>query len=311
MKLAFLYAGQGSQKVGMGKDIYEEYPQVRHFFDNESAGFDIKKLCFDSPIELLSQTRYTQASMAAFAGAVTQLLYENDIRPDYLAGLSLGEYSALYASGAIDEDTLLDLLAFRGKVMEDCSAGKDTKMAAILGLEDEKVARAVERAANEGLGVVACANFNCPGQIVIGGETGAVDLAMKLCKEFGAKRCAALNVSGPFHTPLMNKASLELKERFKKVKFSDMTIPIIFNVTGHPIEEGQTVPGLLEDQVKSPVLFEKSIRYILAQGVETIVEIGPGKTIAGFVKKIDKNIRLYSVEDNESIDTVINQIRGE
>ncbi|MDR1117439.1 MAG: ACP S-malonyltransferase [Oscillospiraceae bacterium] len=299
MKLAFLYAGQGSQKEYMGKDFYESYPEIRPRFDSPRAGFDIKEICFSPGEERLSNTMYTQACMAAFAAAVTDLLAASGIVPDYAAGLSLGEYSALYCSGVFDADTLIELLAYRGKVMAETTADVPCAMYAVLGLSEELVTRAADEAARATGKVAACANFNCPGQIVIGGETSAVETAAALCKEYGSRRIMPLNVSGPFHTPLMEEASGLLWERFKTVKFSEMKIPVVFNCTAD-LSDDADIPDLLRRQVKSPVLFEKSVRRLEALGVDTVVEIGPGKVISGFVKKTAPEITVYSIEDIDS-----------
>ncbi len=305
MTIAFLYAGQGSQKEHMGEDFYNAFPQIRDRIDNKSAGMDIKDLCFNAPLTQLSQTRYTQPCMAAFAACVTDLLFEKGIKPDYTAGLSLGEYSALYAAGVFDEDTLLDVLAFRGKVMEATTSGMATKMMAILGLSAEGVNEAVNKAAAMGKGVVACANFNCKGQTVIGGELAAVELAGEYCMEAGAKRCIPLNVSAPFHTPLMEEAANLMHDKLATVDCHEMKVPVIFNTTADLIHDGETVQELLETQVKSPVLFEKSIMKLAELGVDTIIEIGPGSALSGFVKKTAPQIKTYVIEDVPSLEKTL------
>ena len=297
MKLAFLYAGQGSQKEKMGLDFYNAYPQIQHIFHNKNAGFDIAQACFSAPLEQLSQTRYTQACLAAFAAIVTDLLYERGIKPNYAAGLSLGEYSALYASGVFDIDTLIDLLAYRGKVMAETTKGLDTKMVAVMGLESDLIRTEVEKASNSGKGIVACANFNCKGQTVIGGHSSAVDCAVSLCTAAGARRCLPLNVSAPFHTPIMKEAAILMAGKLTDTVFGNMSVPIIFNATGDFLVEDQSIAHLLEIQVKMPVLFEKTILKLSDYGVDTVIEIGPGNAIAGFIKKTAPHIKVHSIDN--------------
>lgn len=294
MRLAFVYAGQGSQKAGMGKDFYENCPSVQAVFDNTPCDFAIKETCFDDPENLLSQTRYTQPCMVTFAVAVTDLLKTEGIVPEAVAGLSLGEYSALYAAGVFDRETVLSLVAYRGKVMEETTKGIDSKMIAVLGADYDTVKKAVDSAQDKG--VVDIANLNCTGQIVIGGETAAVEAAAEQAKSLGAKRCIPLNVSGPFHTRLMEEASVLLKEKLDNAEFHDMQVPVIFNITGESLAEGMTVKEALTKQVKSSVYFEKTIQTMKAMGIDTIVEIGPGKVLAGFVKKTAPEIRVIGID---------------
>jgi [acyl-carrier-protein] S-malonyltransferase len=293
MKTAWLYAGQGTQTPGMGSDFYAEYPETRAVFDSRAAGFDLRALCFDTPAETLAQTRYTQPCMAAFAAAVTLVLRGMGYAPDLLAGLSLGEYSALHAAGVFDAETLLSLLAFRGAAMEASSAGVASRMSAVLGLSETLTREAVAEVSH--LGVVACTNFNCPGQIVIGGEATAVQAAEARCLELGAKRCLPLNTSGPFHTPLMEPASARLRERLAATELRPQAIPVLFNVTGRPAPDGD-IRALLCEQVKSPVQFERTIRELVSRGVDTIIEIGPGRALAGFVRKTAPELRAVSIE---------------
>ena len=309
MKVAFLYAGQGSQHVGMGQDLYEQYPQFREIFDNAQLDFDLKKLCFEGPEETLSQTQYTQPCMVAFAAGVTAILRDAGIRPELAAGLSLGEYSALHAAGVFDAQTAISLVAFRGKAMAEAVTGRPCGMAAILQLDRDKLQAACDGASD--VGVVEIANYNCPGQLVIAGDAAAVDKASLLAKEAGARRVVPLKVSGPFHTSLMSPAGDALREKFKTVTFGEMDFPVLFNCKGDVMGEGDTIPALLERQVQSSVYMEDTIRRLAELGVDTIVEIGPGKALSGFVRKTVKEIKTSPVETVKDLEAAIAALKGE
>ena len=308
MKLAFVYAGQGSQHVGMGKDFYQEFPLFAQVFDHAPVDFDLKKLCFEGPEEQLSQTRYTQPCMAAFAVGVTDLLYQEGIRPQLAAGLSLGEYSALYAAGVFSRGTVISTVALRGRAMEEAAAGLDCSMTAVLGLDREKLQQACDGAAE--LGTVQICNYNCPGQLVIGGEKAAVDKAGELAKELGAKRCMPLKVSGPFHTRLMKPAGDALASHFKTIDFRPMALPVYFNCLGGPMDAGDNIPALLERQVQSSVYWEDTIRRMEAEGVDTVVEIGPGKALSGFFKKTAPGIRTCHIDTAADFHSVVSALKG-
>lgn len=308
-KIGFVYAGQGSQVVGMGKSFYDNYQVARDVFDNIDLDIDIKKLCFEGPLEELSKTSNTQPCMVAVAVVATKLLKENGVVPDYVAGLSLGEYSALNASGVLDDQMAINLVRFRGQAMERAAIGIESKMIAIIGLDRELLNEAVDEASN--LGVVSIANYNCPGQLVIGGEANAVTKASELALEKGARRAIPLNTSGPFHTSLLVPASLELKEKFASVEFKEMKIPVVFNSSAKELEADESVAKMLEKQVMSSVYFEDSVRYMIANGVDTIIEIGPGKVLSGFIRKIDKTIKTYQVENQTSLEKTLAGLKGE
>ena len=308
MKLAFVYAGQGSQHVGMGKDFYEEFPLFAQVFDHAPVDFDLKELCFTGPEEELAQTRFTQPCMAAFAVGVTDLLYQEGIRPQLAAGLSLGEYSALYAAGVFSRGTVISTVALRGRAMEEAAAGLDCGMTAVLGLDREKLQQACNGAAE--LGVVQICNYNCPGQLVIGGEKAAVDKAGELAKELGAKRCMPLKVSGPFHTRLMKPAGDVLASHFKTIDFQPMALPVYFNCLGGPMDAGDNIPALLERQVQSSVYWEDTIRRMEAEGVDTVVEIGPGKALSGFFKKTAPGIRTCHIDTAADFHSVVSALKG-
>ena len=308
MKLAFLYAGQGAQHVGMGRDLYETYPAFRAVLDSAPVDFDLKQPCFDGPEDRLNDTRYTQPCMVAFAAGVTALLKEAGIVPDYTAGLSLGEYSALHCAGVLDAPSAISLVAFRGQAMADAVKDRPCGMAAVLNLDRDALKQVCEEASDAG--VVECTNFNCPGQIVISGDAAAVDRAGELAKAAGAKRVLPLKVSGPFHTSLMAPAGDALREKFRTVSFRPMSFPVLFNCKGDVLGAGDTIPGLLERQVQSSVYLEDTIRRMAEHGVDIFVEIGPGKTLSGFVRKTVKDVTTYSIDTVEDLNGVLAALKG-
>ncbi len=308
MSLAFLYAGQGTQHPGMGADLYEAYPAFRAVVDGTDAGFDLKTTMFSDPDGVLNQTEYTQPCMVAFAAGMTAVLAEKGITPAYAAGLSLGEYSALQCAGVFTPAQAVSLAAFRGQAMARAAAGRPCGMTAVLGLDREKLQEACQRASDAG--VVEIANYNCPGQLVIGGEQAAVDKAAALAKELGAKRCMPLKVSGPFHTSLLSPAGDALRAKFQEITFGEMRIPVLFNCLGHEMGPDDTIPALLEKQVQSSVYMEDTIRRLEALGVDTIAEIGPGKALSGFVKKTAPAIKTYAVETCADVDALSAALKG-
>ena len=308
MSLAFLYAGQGSQHPGMGADLYEAHPAFRAVLDAAGVDFDLKTTMFTDPDGVLNLTEYTQPCMVAFAAGMTALLAERGIVPDYAAGLSLGEYSALQCAGVFTAPQAISLAAFRGKAMAAAAAGRPCGMTAVLGLDREKIQVACRQSA--GAGVVEIANYNCPGQLVIGGEQAAVDKAAALAKELGAKRCLPLKVSGPFHTSLLAPAGDALREKFRETAFVAMRIPVLFNCLGREMGPEDTIPALLGTQVQTSVYMEDTIRRLAELGVDTIVEIGPGKALSGFVKKTAPAIKTYAVETCADLDALSAALKG-
>lgn len=303
MKLAFLYAGQGTQRAGMGRDLYEAYPAFRAVFDNADPDFDLKEVCFDDPQGVIGKTQYTQPCMVAFAAGVTAVLRERGIEPAYAAGLSLGEYSALQAAGVFSASAAVSLAAFRGRAMADASAGIESSMTAVLGLDREALSSCCKEAA--ALGVVRICNYNCPGQLVIGGEKAAVARAGELAKAAGARRLLPLRVSGPFHTPLMQPAARALAQRFETEPFSEMRIPVLFNCLGD-VKGEQTIAQLLVRQVCESVYMEDTIRRLAELGVDTVVEIGPGRALSGFVAKtVGSAITCHAVEDVQTLEAAV------
>ena len=312
MKLGFLYAGQGSQHPGMGADLYDAYPAFRAVLDGAETDFDLKEVSFRDPEGVLNQTRYTQPCMVAFAAGLTAVLAERGVVPAVAAGLSLGEYAALHAAGVFDAATAVKLVAFRGRAMEAAAAGRESAMMAVLNLDRGPLQDCCDAAAD--LGCVVIANYNCPGQLVIGGERAAVERAAALAKEAGARRCLPLKVSGPFHTPLMAPAGEALGEYFRGVTFQEPRIPVLFNCLGDERPEGVTIPELLVRQVQSSVYMEDTIRRMAALGVDAILEIGPGRALSGFVKKTAPQVPVCAVEtaaDVEALPQTLETIKKE
>ena len=302
-KTAFLFAGQGAQYLGMARDLYEQYDVVKATFEEASQvlGYDVREL-IDQDEEKLNQTRYTQPAILTTSFAIYRLLAEKGIRPDMVAGLSLGEYSALVAAGALDFKTAVALVAKRGAFMEEAAPAGSGKMVAVLNADVALIEEACQTASQ--LGVVSPANYNTPGQIVIGGDVAAVDKAVELLKEAGVKRLIPLNVSGPFHTALLETASQKLAQALEDVEFSDFACPLVGNTEAKVVEK-ERIAELLTRQVKEPVRFYESIAVMQEAGVTRFIEIGPGKVLSGFVKKIDKTAQLANVEDQASLQALL------
>ncbi len=305
MATAFLYAGQGSQHAGMGRDMYEAYPAFAAVIDAADAAvdFDLKTLMFEGPDDQLNLTEYTQPCMVAFACGMTAVLAECGIEPDYVAGLSLGEYSALAAAGVFEPVEAVKLAAFRGAAMASAAAGRDTAMISILGLDRAAVESVVAVAAADAAEgtTVEVSNYNCPGQIVIAGDRAPVEAAAAAAKEAGARRCIPLKVSGPFHTSLLKPAGDALRERLSGLELGEMRVPVLFNTLGREMGEGDDIVSLLERQVQSSVRMEDTICRLAELGVDRVIEVGPGKVLSGLVRKTAKEISCTPVETVEDL----------
>lgn len=302
MKTAFLFSGQGAQAIGMGKELCENFPAADAVFETASKalGFDIKDMIFNGDSETLMITENTQPAILTMSVAALRVVETLGIKPDVVAGLSLGEYTAHVAAGSMDFEDAVKLVKKRGKYMQEEVPVGVGAMAAIIAL-DEQTVREVCRIASE-KGIAEPANFNCPGQITVAGEKAAVEYACEIAKEKGAKRAMLLPVSAPFHCSMLKGAGEKLARELEHVTVSDLQVPLITNVTGSYVGSKDEIKDLLIRQVSSSVLFEASLRRMLEDGVDTFIEIGPGKALSGFVKKITREAAVYNVEDMASFE---------
>lgn len=296
-KMAFIYPGQGSQKCGMGKDFYDTFPVAKAVFDRADEILDISvtELCFTED-ERLHQTAYTQPALVTTCLAITAVLREKGIVPDVTAGLSLGEYAAIATAGGFSVEEAIKTVRARGIYMEEAVPGGKGAMAAVLGMEVVQIEKVLE-----GIDGAYIANYNCPGQIVITGMKESVDKACEALKQAGCKRCLPLKVSGPFHSPYLKCAGEKLGKFMEKTELHELEIPYVTNVTAEYVTDIQKTKDLLVRQVASSVKWIQSVEKMIAEGVDTFVEIGPGKTLAGFIKKINPDVKVVNISQVEDL----------
>ncbi len=306
-KIAFVFPGQGAQYVGMGKDFYEAFPESREVFEigSKASGVDLMALCFEEN-EKIHQTEYTQICMLAAEMAVLRAVEKTGLRSDVNAGLSLGEYGALVASGVMGLSDACKVVRQRGILMQE-AVPTGGAMAAVMAMD----AKVIEDVCEKTEGIVSIANYNCPGQIVITGEEGAVDAACEALKEAGAKRTIRLKVSGPFHSQMLSEAGEGLSKVLEGVELQNFTTPYVTNVTADYVRETKGIKELLCKQVSSSVRWQQSVERMIADGVDTFVEMGPGKTLSGFMRKISRDVTMYNIENMADYEKVMSALRGE
>ncbi len=309
-KIAFVFSGQGSQFVGMGQDIANEYKSASAYFDiaSEVLGYDMKSLCFKGPEETLKITENTQPAIVTASYAMLQPLIKAGIKADMTAGLSLGEYTANVYANTFTFEQAIATVRLRGKYMQEEVPKGVGGMTAIIGLADEVVLEACQLASD--VGYVACSNFNCPGQVVISGELEALKKAGELLSEKGAKRVIPLAVSAPFHCDLLKGAGEKLDKQLQTITFKKPSIDVISNTTGLPYKDETVIRELLVDQVSKTVKWTNSVNYMISKGIDTFIEIGPGKTISGLIRKTDRSVTVYNVQDLDSLNKTLESIQA-
>ena len=304
MKRAFLFPGQGAQIVGMGKDIYERYDEAKKIYDEASkiSGMDVKKLCFEGPEEELNQTENTQIAILTTSLAILEVLKAKGIKADIATGLSLGEYGALIYAGIISFEDGIKLIQKRGYYMGNMIPNEKFSMAAVIGLDSKKIEEVCKQIAQEDKFIVV-ANYNCSVQTVISGEENAIDEAMKVLKEAGAKRVIKLNTSGPFHTIKLEKAKQAYEKELENIKFNmNNSVKVIKNIDGTYYNENDNIKEILANHIISPVRFDKAIKLMEKEKVEEYIEIGPGRTLTGFIKKENREANTFNINSLESLE---------
>ncbi len=309
-KIAFVFPGQGAQYVGMAKDIVDQYPAAAEVFDqaSEKLGYDMRELVFEGPEEKLKITQNTQPAILTASWAIYKAIETSGVAPDCTAGLSLGEFTAHVLAGSLGFADAVALVEKRGKFMQEEVPEGVGGMTAVIALDEETVENVCKEVADTGY--VACANYNCPGQIVISGEIAALAAAGEILAEKGAKRVIPLKVSAPFHCKLLKGAGEKLSKELDAIDISDMVIPVYANVTGEKVTSKEDIKRLLVDQVSNTVKWTNTIRNMIADGVDTFIEIGPGKVLSGLIKKTDRGVTIMNVENSDALETVLEYLKA-
>lgn len=311
MQIGFLFPGQGAQKVGMGKDLYEKYEEVKNVYDEvkKITGIDIKKISFEGPEELLNKTQNTQLAILTESLAILKVLKNKNIKAKMSSGLSLGEYTALIEDEIFDFETGIKVVEKRGEIMQKLTPKGNWKMAAIMGLKEKQVEEICKKMDNR---YVVPANYNTKGQIVISGEEEAVVKAGELAKEMGAKKVSLLNTEGPFHTPKLEKCSIALKKELTKIKINKKDSKVVKNIDGKTYMENDNIIEILSKHISNPVRFTSCLQTMYDNGIDTFVEIGPGRTLSSFVKrmKFENSIKIMNVSNCEELETLIKEVKN-
>ncbi len=309
MRIGFLFPGQGAQYIGMGKDLYDNFQEYREVYEeiNKITGIDVADLSFNSDEETLNQTKNTQICILAMSLGILKLLEKENIKAEISSGLSLGEYTALIYSGAISFEDGVKIVKTRGELMQNLCPNGDWSMAAILGLNEEQVKEICSKITD---GFISPANYNCPGQIVVSGERKAINEAMEKSKALGAKKAVELKTSGPFHTKMLEGASIQLRKELENININKFNTKVVKNLDGKIYSNDENIKDILSKHITNSVRFEQGIQTMLNEKIDTFIEIGPGKTLSGFVKRTNREVTTLNINDVESFNNTLEILKN-